>query len=183
MSQTVGLVCHRGMTSKPGRAEPRRDTDFAVLDELYPRLRRFAAVVADSDIDPDDLVQDALCATLRRHDLDELDNPAAYLKQAMIHAVASDRRRKSVWKRLLPRLVSDTQTNDHYESDLGDLDALSPLDRAVLFLVDVERLPHDLAAAELGLTSNAIRKRASRARAEVRASLRPDLSIIPKDGQ
>ena len=163
------------------RAKPRQESGLAILDELYPQLRRFAAVLADRDVDPDDLVQDALLATLRRHELHELDNPAAYLKRAMINTVASDRRRKGRWRNLIPRLVTDSQTNDHYPSDLDELDALAPLDRAVLFLVDVERLPHHLAAAELGLTSSAVRKRASRARSQMRSVLRPNLSAIPKD--
>ena len=58
--------------------EPVRD-DFALFDDLYVELRRFAAFVADSDIEPDDLVQDALLATLKRYELSELENPAAYL--------------------------------------------------------------------------------------------------------
>ncbi len=147
------------MPAQPERSEsisasiPR--SDFAILDELYPQLRRFAAVVADLDVDPDDLVQDALCATLRRHDLSEIDNPAAYLKRAMVHAVASNRRRKGVWKRLLPKVAAESHTDDRYPSDLAELDVLSPLDRGVLYLVDVEGLPHDVAAEQLGLTSTA----------------------------
>ncbi len=49
-----------------------RVSDFEIFADLYPKLRRFAAVVADLDMEPDDLVQDALAATLRRHDLSEL---------------------------------------------------------------------------------------------------------------
>lgn len=169
------------MTAESERIEREPRSDFGILEKLYPQLRRFAAVVADLDVDPDDLVQDALCATLRRHALQELDQPAAYLKQAMVHAAASDRRRKSRWKSLLPRLVGDGRSVDHYPSDLSDLDVLAPLDRAVLFLVDVERLPHEVAAGELGLTPGAVRKRASRARARLRAELGPNLSSVPEE--
>lgn len=179
------------MSAKPERAEASTGPDFAVseaaasepglFEALYPQLRRFAAVVADLDVDPDDLVQDALCSALRRHDLSELDNPAAYLKRAMVNAVASDRRRKGTLKRLLPRLAADAQTEDRYPSDLSDLDALDPLDRAVLFMVDVEGVAHEAVATELGLTNAAVRKRASRARARMRASLRPSLTVITKE--
>ena len=169
------------MPPSPERAEAGRTSDFALLEHLYPQLRRFAAVIADSDVDPDELVQDALVATLRRHELSELESPAAYLKRAMVNAVASDRRRKGRWRSLLPRVVSDSQSSDHYPSDLGELDALAPLDRAVLFLVDVERLPHDVAATQLGLTHSAVRKRASRARSQLRSALQPNLTIIPSD--
>ena len=161
------------------RAAAQSPSDFDLLVDLYPRLRRFAAVLADLDVDPDDLVQDALCATLRRHTLSEIEDPAAYLKRAMLNAVASDRRRKGVWKKLLPRLAADSHTSDRYPSDLAELDALGPLDRAVLFMVDVEGLPHGVVAIELGLTHSAIRKRASRARAR----LRPNLTMISKEGR
>ncbi len=169
------------MAAKHQQAERGPTSDFGILEELYPQLRRFAAVVADLDVDPDDLVQDALCETLRRHALHELDQPVAYLKRAMVNAAASDRRRKSRWKSLLPRLAGDSRSADHYPSDLSDLEILAPLDRAVLFLVDVERLQHELAAGELGLTPSAVRKRASRARARLRAELGPNLSSVPKE--
>ena len=42
------------------------DAESRIFADLYPSLRRFAAVVGSVDIDPDDLVQDALVRALRR---------------------------------------------------------------------------------------------------------------------
>ena len=145
--------------------------------ELYPMLRRFAAVVADLDMDPDDLVQDALAATLKRHELTEISQPGAYLKQAIMHAVTSQRRRAARFRRLSPRLRTDTETADHYPSDLALLDALSPTDRAVIFLSDVEGLPGAAIAEELGLTHSAVRKRVSRSRKQLRDLLGEHLEV------
>ena len=64
---------------------PAHGTEAAIFEEIYPKLRAFAAIVADLDMDPDDLVQDALVATLTRHKLEDLDQPAAYLKLSLIH--------------------------------------------------------------------------------------------------
>jgi hypothetical protein len=48
--------------------------EWAVVDDLYPTLRRFAAVAAPSDLDPDDLLQDAFTRVLQRRALTELVN-------------------------------------------------------------------------------------------------------------
>jgi DNA-directed RNA polymerase specialized sigma24 family protein len=151
---------------------------YELFASLYPGLRRFAAVVGDADMDPDDLVQDALVTTLGRHDLGEIRVPAAYLRQAILHQVANRRRRAGRLRRLIPRLVGDAARHDHYPSDLSALDELSPLDRAVVFLIDVERFTSDETAAHLGLTAVAARKRASRARTQLRSTLRPGLTVL-----
>ncbi len=178
-------MCHRGMSrwehqESEGSAEPQL-SDFEIFADLYPRLRRFAAVVADLDMEPDDLVQDALAATLRRHDLSELDKPIAYLKRAIVNSVSNQRRRAGTFRRLLPKLASASSSSDHYPSDLAVLDELAPLDRAVIFLADVEGQPHALIAQELGLTPSAVRKRAHRARKQLRRILQPDLIPISED--
>lgn len=156
---------------------------FAAFQEMYPVLRRFAAVVADLDMDPDDLVQDALASTLERHTLDELDQPVAYLKRVIVHRAANKRRRAGRLRALIPRLGNDASLSDVYSSDLGLLDGLRPIDRAVIFLADVEGETHERIATELGLTPAAVRKRASRARKQLREVLHPQISALrPETG-
>lgn len=157
-------------------------SDATSFAEIYPALRRFASVVADLDMDPDDLVQDALASTLRRHALHELDQPLAYLKRSIVNTASNHRRRSSRLRRLLPRLASENHSTDVYPSDLSALDELAPLDRAVVFLADVEGDPFDRIATELGMTAAAVRKRASRARKQLRKSLRPDITPIDPQG-
>ena len=134
--------------------EPSDDRVFA---ELYPGLRRFAAVVASAGTDPDDLVQDALVRVLRRGGLGRVDHPAAYLRRAVLRLAMDDRRsfgrRLQAFRRMGPAPVSSSA----YPSELGDLEQLEPLDRAILYLGDVEGIPQAHVADQLGLTHQAVR--------------------------
>jgi DNA-directed RNA polymerase specialized sigma24 family protein len=55
-----------------------------------------------------------------------------------------------------------------FPSDLADLEQLAPLDRAVLYLTDVDGYSLVDVANHLGLTHDAARLRASRARRRLR---------------
>lgn len=148
--------------------QARRREELDLFTVLYPQLRRFAAVVADSDQEPDDLVQEALANVLKRTSLTDLSHPGAYLKRTVLNLVANDRRRKGRYRQILPRLGHDEATSDNYPSDLSFLDELSPTDRAVIYLADVDGYSLSDIASELGLSAGAVRKRASRARANLR---------------
>lgn len=67
-------------------------TDQEIFGQLYPGLRRFAAVVGAVDMDPDDLVQDAVSRALALGPLRRLDSPGAYLRRAIVNAASNDRR-------------------------------------------------------------------------------------------
>lgn len=78
----------------------RSDVDgWKVVDALYPSLHRFAGVVAPWDPDPDDLLHDALVATLERSSWSNLDHPEAYLRQVMVNMAAGYSRRQGIRKR------------------------------------------------------------------------------------
>ena len=55
------------------------------------------------------------------------------------------------------------------------LDALDPTDRAILYLADVAGVPLATVAADLEPTPSAVRKRASRAREQLRQELGTNL--------
>src|SRR5438270_8107079 len=116
-----------------GEAGTGVDRDAVLFAELYPGLRRFAAVTSDGSDDPDDLVQEAVARTLRRQSLSSLDHPGAYLRQAIVH-LASNRRRSLARGRLaLVHLDSRPEGRSaEYTSDLSDLLRLAPSDRALL---------------------------------------------------
>src|SRR5688500_5746114 len=101
---------------KPGTGV---DNDAKLFEQLYPSLRRFAAVTGGGDTDPDDLVQEAVAQTLRRQSLSSLDHPAAYLRQAIVH-LASNRRRSLARGRLALGQLSkrDEARPAEYASDL-----------------------------------------------------------------
>ena len=167
---------------------PRRNREADNLDEvcfadLYPDLRRLAAVVADTDIDPDDLVQEALVRVLQRGPLSNLRNPGAYLRRAIVNTASNERRRRGRWRRVLARLpteIDDTAMEAHYPSNLADLTQLAPQDRAVLYLTEVAGFSAAEVAGQLGLTVNAVNLRASRARRRLRAHLREEQDVTAK---
>ncbi len=150
--------------------------DEAAALALYPVLRRFAAVVAPAEIAPDDLVQEALVATLRRHSLASLDDPAAYIRRVMLNLAANHRRRFARTRRALTRWRGDANDSavDVYPSDLADLAALRPVERAVLFLHHVEAMPFDTISDCLALPASTVRQIATRARRQLRAHLEED---------
>jgi RNA polymerase sigma-70 factor (ECF subfamily) len=146
--------------------------DEATFARLYPRLRRLAAVAAPAEVEPDDLVQDALVRVLRRGPLSDLDDPGAFLAKVIVNLASNSRRglgrRRTAWAR--HGAAAEDELPD-YPSDLADLEALAPQERALLFLVDVEGWSFDHAAAVLGLSPAAARQRASRARKQLRLDL------------
>ncbi len=148
---------------------------FAEFEAMYPRLRRFAAAVGDHDMDPDDLVQDALGSLLEGSR--RVEAPEAYLRTTIVRQVSNRRRRFARWRARLPRLVEPTATTDHYPVEETVLDELDPVDRAVLHLTIVEGRPGDEVAELLGLSPANVRQRASRARARLRASLTADTEL------
>ena len=144
-----------------------------LLRSLYPSLWSYTAAACGNSCDPDDVLQDALLHTLRLHDLDELEHPARIPAQGDLASgdLRGPRRTKS--QRVTYGVVIDEVpdgTPTSYPSDLADLMRLSPPDRALLFLVDVERLDFAAATTILGCSSGAP-KRASHARHELRTEL------------
>lgn len=162
------------MAKRDVRPVPFRN-DFELFEELYPALRRFAAFVADSDMEPDDLVQDALLSTLQRYELSELDNPAAYLKRSIVNNIANQRRRLGRRHRAISKLRPAAATEDEYPVEFTALNSLNPLDRGILYLAEVAGEPLSKIAMDLELTPAAVRKRASRARAQLRKELGTNL--------
>ena len=154
-----------------------------MIRRLYPSLHRFAVAVGGVG-NADDLVQEALTRTIARRSLGDLDDPLPYLRRAVLN-LASNRRRSfgrqlRAWARTgLP----GPGTTDSYPSDLAPLRTLPPQARAVLWLADVEGLPFDMIARQLGLTPAAARQQASRGRAELRRVWHSGGNGAPPTGQ
>lgn len=148
-------------------------TNGELINDLYRPLRRFAAVVGDPDMEPDDLVQEAFVRTLRVRRLDDLDDPGAYLRRVILNTVRSLRRRAGRAARVLPVLGASAPdaTAPAYPSDVADLFRLNPRWRAVLFLHDVERYTFEEVAEMLDIAPAAARMTATRARRRLRELL------------
>jgi len=147
--------------------------EWEVIDGLYPVLRRFAAVAAPADMEPDDLLQEALVHVLRRHALSDLDHPGACLQRTMVNLAASHCRHMGARRRALNRAAAsaDYQASPSYPSDLAELLGLPPKERAALYLAEVEGYRFQEIGRMLGCSEGAARKSASRARARLRLTL------------
>ena len=146
------------------------ESDEEIFRGLYPELRRFAAVVGALGQDPDDLVQDAVVRALRRGSLQALASPGGYLRRTILN-LAHDSRRSSLRRdRALARLRRDAETpaHDPGAGRVDDLEQLAPVERAVLYLVDVEGYTFDEVSPLIGISVTAARSRASRARRRLR---------------
>jgi RNA polymerase sigma-70 factor (ECF subfamily) len=166
-----------GSDEKAGLSDALADAgDRAPFRELYPRLRRYAAVVAPAEVDPDDLVQEALTNLLARGGFDLVDHPEAYLRRSIVNMASNGRRRLGRRRRAVERLSSSIESYvvADYPSELAALLSLDPLDRAVLFLADVEGRSFDEVASLVGIRAETARGRASRARRQLRTQLQAD---------
>jgi RNA polymerase sigma factor (sigma-70 family) len=150
--------------------------DEELFTQLYPSLRRLAAVVRPVEEDPDDLVQDALVRVLSLRPLSAFDDPGAYLRTTIVRLASNHRRRLGRARRAWARTGSSTATSEAaYPSDLDDLRRLSATDRALLYLSLVEGRPYREIAGVLRCTEDAARARASRALRRLRVDLQEEL--------
>ena len=136
-------------------------------------LRRFAAVVAPWDVDPDDVLHGALVGVLQSRRLGSVDNPAAFSRRAIVNYVNSELRNRRTRRSTLRRLQAEIgeTTTAAYPSDVADLMRLRPVERAILYLHDIGGYPFDEVAAMVGLSAGNVRVTASRARRRLKAEL------------
>lgn len=147
------------------------DAERDLIAELYPALRRIAAVAGPVDGEPDDLVQEALLRTLSKQPLTELDSPLAYLRRAIVNLASNERRGAARRRKALERLGVDEGELPVYPADLEAILDLPPRQRAILYLVEVEGLQYAEAAGQLGISSVSARQLAARARKRARLGL------------
>jgi RNA polymerase sigma factor (sigma-70 family) len=147
-------------------------SDEEIFRSIYPAMRRFAAVTAPIEMEPEDLLQDAVAATLKRHRLIDLDNPATYLRRVMLNQASNYRRRRSSERKALRSLATSMpDARPTYPSDLSELMWLTAKQRAVLYLSEVEGYRFAEVARMLGCSEPAARMAATRARRRLRRAL------------
>ena len=145
------------------------------LRELYPSLRRFAAVIGRWDVDPDDLVQDAYTKVLVKSP-DQIRDLGPYLRRTIVNLATDQRRRSMRGNAAVHRLGAEVTTSDSYPSDLEDLMRLQPKVRALLFLVEVEGHQVADAAEMVGMSNSNARVALMRARRRLRTELSVEAS-------
>lgn len=159
------------MHAKPPERLRPHGHDDVWFDALYPHLHRVACVAAPADVDPDDLVQDALVNYLQLGDPTSVRDPRAFLTTTIVN-LASNHRRSWTRRRLaVARLGPPDPSQNQFPSDLADLLRLPPRERAALYLHHVDGFPYDQVAELVGCTPAAARKAAERGRTRLAVSL------------
>ena len=123
------------------------------------------------DVEPDDLVQEALVRTLRKGPISDLDNPLAFLRKTIVNLASNQRRSLGRKRNALSWLFIEEGWSPSYPADVEAILDLPPRHRAILYLVEVEGVPYAEAAEQLGMTTVAARAMANRARKKARAAL------------
>ena len=95
-------------------------------------------MVASWEVDPDDVLQEALFRVLARRELSSLDHPVAYLRKTMLNLVRDEQRQVRSRTRAMVTIGVPDPTTDIYPSDLDGLGELTPQGRAALFMAEVE---------------------------------------------
>jgi RNA polymerase sigma factor (sigma-70 family) len=144
------------------------EADRDLIRDLYPSLCRFAAVVASSDVEPEDLVQEALYRALRRGAISDLEFPTAYLRRTILNLVFNERRRAGRLRSALSRANPDVGSSDEYPSDVSVLMRLAPAARAVVFLREIEGRSYAEVAEVMGCRESTARATAAKARRALR---------------
>jgi RNA polymerase sigma-70 factor (sigma-E family) len=140
---------------------------------------RFATVLTNDRGLAEDVVQEVLLRAHRRWtQIEDLDQPEAYVRRMIVNEFYSWRRK---WARILPRPAEelDTRVDDHATTVaerrtlLAEIAKLPRRQRAVLVLRYYEGLPDAEIATTLGCSETTVRGYAFRALKTLRVELAP----------
>jgi len=151
------------------------DAETNLFRAIYPQLRRLAAAIGPEEVEPDDLVQEAVERAIRRQPLTDLVNPAAYLSRTIVNLAANQRRSFARARRANAQL-HESVTQPAYPSDLNDLMRLPAKQRAMLYLRDVEGCSYSEIAERLGMQERAVARATQRARHQLGKELREEMT-------
>ncbi|MGH3118661.1 MAG: RNA polymerase sigma factor [Gaiellales bacterium] len=158
------MRCLVAVVRRVVRCETRFSRQGELFQDLYPGLRRFAGAVAPLEIEPEDLVQEALTRLLGRGSLASVDDPGAYLRATMVRLASNHRRSLGRRRRFVNSLNRHAECPlDVYPSDVAFLEHLSIEDRAVVYLTVVESVPAGEIGHTLGWSAAKVRVRKHRA--------------------
>lgn len=161
-SVVVGVERTRGPVTKHRvQIDP---LDRELVEEHYDTLRRFAAVTASRDIEPDDLLQEALTRVLSKGSLSDRDHPVAYMRRAIVNLAIDESRRRESRRSALGRLTDRATVVDQYPSDIAILQELSPRARAIIYLAEVDGYRYAEIAEMLDCSETSARMGSMRAR-------------------
>lgn len=136
-----------------------------VVRERYPRLVAHARLVAGSDVDAQDLVQEAVISVFSgRARFGSVQQAEAYLRRAIVSRAVDDSRRRGREARAFGRAGAQPVTPVVVEERgpgadvLRALATLSPRERACVVLRQMEDLSIQETAGVLGLSEGAVKR-------------------------
>ncbi|HEY4266930.1 MAG TPA: sigma-70 family RNA polymerase sigma factor [Galbitalea sp.] len=152
-----------------------------LVAERGDALTRYAYFVSGSLDDAPDLVQDALVGAFGRvRNGFTVASAEAYVRRAILNAFIDRGRRASRWRRIAHLEATPTESESPESAtearlDIhGELQKLTPRERACLVLRYYDDLKVDDIASTLELSSGAVKRYLSDGLAKMAAALRPD---------
>lgn len=159
-------------TPTSGRRATTHETD-KLWRELHAPLRRFCAVVIGPS-DADDLAAETFLRCRDRLLAGQVASPQSYLFRSAVHAAHNMRRARDRDQRRTVRVAAPFVDDERPE--LGDVRdavrALSPRQRAVMYLAYWEDQSESQIAETLGLHVGTVRRHLHRAHQHLRKTLR-----------
>ena len=151
-----------------------RSAEEAIVVYFRPRVTAFTRVRMRDQQTVEEIVQDVLWAAIKSIRESRLEQPsqlANFILSIARHRITdvhrqAFRNRFDPWPEDFdpPQLPNDTAVNEERSAAAKDaIDSLEPADRAILNMVLVEGMKPSAIAERLGLTSEVVRQRKSRA--------------------
>jgi RNA polymerase sigma-70 factor (sigma-E family) len=143
-------------------------------------LKRYAYLLCGDNAGAEDLVQDALLRAFTRPGPGDGEQLEQYVRKIVLNLFLDRLRRRRLWARLRPLVVSPAQTDDPIETVARSLDmraallALSPRQRACVVLRYHLDLPVAEIAETLGSSPGAVKRHLHDARTRLTELLEAD---------
>lgn len=169
---------------------PTSDSIQGVLEALAPRLRVLITRYRISSVDGEDLIQEALLATLSRWE--EIENKEGWLLTTVRNLCSVYQRRQKCWSRLiqstdteslqkLAQALSPPQIRVEHTEDLKRLlNDVGGRERYLLYLRFYEDLGPTELASRMGCHPASVRKMALRILGRLQIAAQSPYSIQPK---
>lgn len=148
-------------------------TDREIYEQVREPLMRFAASLVGRDA-AHDLVADAVTSTIARRRLSDMENPQAYLMQAVLNRARSSGRSRAREQHALSKLNTQVSAPESEVADPRVVETVASLpvqQRAAVFLVYWEDMTPSEAAELMGVRPATLRRYLHLAREKLRRHL------------
>ena len=147
------------------------DVEFAMFfAETHRPMLRMAYLITGSKAQAEEAVQECFVRVFERWR--RIDDPAAYMRRAVINRCASWHRHRAVVRRTQSAVATEESYKDHPDEFRDVLDSLPPRRRAVVILRFYEGLDTAEIARSLGISKGTVKSTLHRALEQMKGTLR-----------